>query len=351
MNSSRARWVAAGLLAGLTLVSTSSIAAPMGRWSEVRAGTALAAERRALEAADRQLAEGLRLRRLASGFDPLGASSLVAHQQEARRILETVGGARATGPEVRLRYAEVLADLRLWQEAVSVLESVVDRLPASSRVDAWVELAVAYARTNRGSDEIRCYDRALSFDPHGASRSTILANEAEAYMALGDIGRAVAGYRAALEPLSTPEEVARRAPTTLWGLGVALDRSGELEPALDAIQRARAYDPADRNLSGEGWFFNPTYDAAWYAGLGHLLVARRGPELDVRRSAYGRAIEAFREYVDAAPPADLWVAAARARIIELTAEQTRFERQLAADKRRQENSLDPRPGVSRRPRR
>jgi len=321
-------------------------ASPTTRWTQAREGKSRAAEKAALDAAEHQLGEGLRLRALASGFDPLGGAGMVAHQQEARRILDAVGGGRSASPEVRLRYAEILSNLGLWAEVVPILERTVNEVPASSRVDAWVELAVAYARVGRGQDEIRCYERALAYEPHGASRATILANEAEAYMAAGDVARAVAGYRAALEPLATVEEVARRAPTTLWGLGVALDRSGELAAGLDAIQRARAYDPADRNLSGAGWFFNPEHDAAWYAGLGHLLVARRGPELDVRREAYGRAIASFREYVDLAPAADLWVATARARILALTAEQARFERRFAAEKRK-----DPRLPIVTSPRR
>jgi len=328
-----ARIVAAALAGAMLAAPASAGADPLGRWEAARGPLRHAAEIQALEAADRQLAEGLRLRALASAFDPLASTGLFAHQQEARRLLEAVGGAAANDPRVRLRYGEVLSDLRLWSEAVPVLEGVVDQVPASSRVDAWVELAIAYARTGRGRDEIACYERALAHDPHGASRATILANEAEAFMAVGDVTRAVAGYRAALEPLTTAEEIADRAPTTLWGLGVALDRAGELDAALDAIQRARAYDPADARLSGPGWFFNPTYDEAWYAGLGHLLVARRGPDLDVRRSAYGRAIEAFREYVDTAPQAVAWVATARARVVALTTEQARFEKRLAQTQR------------------
>jgi tetratricopeptide (TPR) repeat protein len=338
--------MATGAFVASLFVSDAATARPIARWADARDGARRATETRALAAADLQLGEGLRLRRLASGFDPLGSAGFLVHQQEARRILEAAGGARAASPEVRLRYAEVLADLRQWAEAAEVLEGVVDHLPAPRRIDAWVELAVAYARLDRGREEIQCYDRALAFEPHGSARSTILANQAEAYMAVGDVARAIAGYRAALEPLSSPEDVARRAPTTLWGLGVALDRSGELDAGLDAIQRARSYDPADRSLSGDGWFFNPAHDAAWYGGLGHLLVARRGPELDVRRAAYGRAIEAFREYVAMAPTTDLWLPAARARIVALSAEQTRFERRFAAEKRKE---AKPASGPPRRP--
>ena len=50
----------------------------------------------------------------------------------------------------------------------------------------------------------------------------ILANRAEAYMLLGDIGPAVEGYRAALGLLSTDHLLYGSGATTLWGLAVAL---------------------------------------------------------------------------------------------------------------------------------
>ena len=73
-------------------------------------------------------------------------------------------------------------------------------------------------------------------------------------MVLGDVSRAVAGYRAALE-LLTSTEMFDVAPTTLWSLGVALDRAGDLSGGLQSIARAREYDPQDRKLSGDSWFY------------------------------------------------------------------------------------------------
>ena len=83
------------IFAALGLASSVAAAEPVSRWTGVRQGTRTIAEKRAVELADQQLSEGVRMRRLASGFDPLGASGYVAHQQEARRILEAVGGGRA----------------------------------------------------------------------------------------------------------------------------------------------------------------------------------------------------------------------------------------------------------------
>jgi tetratricopeptide (TPR) repeat protein len=325
------RPVAATVAVALVLgVAPAADAAPPGRWAAARMSPSARAEAAALERADAQLLAGRRLRRIAAEVDPLRAGGLLVHQQAALRILQAAGGARAASPALRLRYGEVLADLGEHREAAAVLETVVDVAPVHLRVDAWVELAVEYARLGRARDEIGCYDRALAFEPHAPTRATILANQAEATMTTGDVDRAVAGYRAALgtiEQLSA-QEVQVYAPTTLWGLAVALDRAGQVDAALDAVQRARSYDPLDSRLAGDGWFFNPPHDEAWYAGLGHLAVARRGPEPDVRLAAYGRAIESFREYVERAPEGDPWAASARARVASLLSERARYEKRV-----------------------
>ena len=321
---------AASLLAVL-LTSGVALAAPPRRWESARMPSAARAEATALERADGQLLAGRRLRRIAAEVDPLGAGGLVVHLQEAKRTLEAAGGARAASPELRLRLAEVLSDLGDYRQAAVVLETIVDHVPTHLRVDAWVELAVAYAKLGRTREELACYERALVLEPHAPTRATMLANQAEATMTTGDVDRAVSGYRAALATIEqlSAQEIQYYAPTTLWGLAVALDRAGQLDVALDAVLRARSYDPADSRLAGDGWFYNPAHDEAWYAGLGHLAVARRGPELDVRREAYGRAIDSFREYVERAPADDPWVPLARARLAGLAVERARFEKRLA----------------------
>jgi tetratricopeptide (TPR) repeat protein len=319
------------LVSALLLAATPTAdAAPPRRWEAARRGPAFSAEATALARAEDQLLAGKRLRRAAQQVDPLGAGGLMMHQQQARRILEAAGGARARDPLLRLQYGEVLSNLGAWAEAAAVLETVVDRVPGPLRVEALGELAVAYARLGRTREEIACYDRALALEPHALSQATMLANQAEAYMSTGDLARAIAGYRAALatlDPLSGAE-VALFSPTIHWGLAVALDRSGELDAALDAVQRARSYDPADKGLSSSSWFYNPPHDEAWYAALGHLMVARRGPDLDVRQAAYQRAIERFREYVGRAPPDDRWLPLARSHVTMLLTEQARFEKRL-----------------------
>jgi hypothetical protein len=147
-------------------------------------------------------------------------------------------------------------------------------------------------------------------------------------MGVGDISRAIAGYRAALEGLSN-FELARVGPTTLYSLGVSLDRAGDLEGGLQAIGRARSYDPVDRFLQGDAWFFSTPHDQHWYEALGHWLVGRKGDGDDVRLGAYERAVAAWKLYVTRAPADDPYVAVAKARLKQCEKELAAFSRKVS----------------------
>jgi tetratricopeptide (TPR) repeat protein len=184
--------------------------------------------------------------------------------------------------------------------------------PAPVRSEAWQRLAVCHARLGRWDDEIKAYTEALALEPHPGPRATLLANRAEAYMVLGDVTAAVEGYRAALASLGSLD-MFRYGVTALWGLAVALDRSGDLEDALASIQLARTYDRTDSQIHGPGWFYVPPYDDAWYAALGHWAAAR-GAELGAARAAsYQQAIAAWEAYLARAPSTDRWLPLAKAR--------------------------------------
>src|SRR5262249_59502959 len=94
--------------------------------------------------------------------------------------------------------------------------------------------------------------------------------------------------------LWTPRDL-RYAPSTYWGLAVALDRSGELDAAMEAIGLARSYDPHDKSISpaGGSWFFSPEYDEAWYTALGHWAHARAATLRAARIESYLAAIRAW----------------------------------------------------------
>ncbi|MGK4008949.1 tetratricopeptide repeat protein [Sorangium sp. So ce1036] len=305
---SLATLLGAGALAAAALVTAPLGAAPTV-WA--RALDPEADHRAALIAqADALLARYNRLRRspLLERVEEIGPLWL----REARALYERAGAATSRDHAVRLRYADILESLGDVQSAAANLEALLRiHPPAPARAEAWHALAVCYARLGRYADEIKAYDEALALEPHTGSRALLLANQAEAFMVLGDITSAVDGYRAALATLGSLD-MFRYGVTTLWGLAVALDRSGDLEGAIEHIRLARTYDRNDQQIHGSGWFYVPPYDEAWYAALGHWAAARSA-DLDERAGWYQQAVDAWASYIARAPASDHWVPLARAR--------------------------------------
>lgn len=232
-----------------------------------------------------------------------------------REVLEQGGAATSPDPLLRMRLAEVYEALQKPREATALFEGLLaENLDPALLADLHADLAICYAHLGRREDEIKAYTKALGFEPVPVARASLLANRAEAYMALGDILAAVEGYRASLSLLSTPAEMFFRGSTALWGLGVALDRSGDLDGAIEAIRVARLYDDKDININGPEWFYAPSYDEHWYKALGHWSAARAATLGAARAEHYGRAVQALHEYVTEAPPGDRWLPLARARL-------------------------------------
>ena len=235
---------------------------------------------------------------------------------QAKDLLEEGGIGRSRDPAIRFRLAELYHLLEDDAKAIPLFESILrSSAPAPIRAEAYSSLAVSYARLGRHEDEIKAYTGALLLEPHSAPRSTLLANRAEAYMALGDIMAAVSGYREALSLLSSVEMIfLSTGTTTLWGLAVALDRSGDLDGGFAAIRIARTYDPLDKRINGPGWFYSPAHDKYYYRALGHWSAARTADEPMAKDEEYRQSIASWEEYVVVAPPEDRWAPLARARL-------------------------------------
>ena len=125
----------------------------------------------------------------------------------------------------------------------------------------------------------------------------------------------------------------RSGVTTLWGLAVALDRSGDLDQALRQIDLARTYDFADRALTDPAWFFVPPYDEAWYSALGQWATARHAELAAVRVEAYARAVARWRDYLSQAPPDDRWAPLARHRLAQCDRERAAYVEGLRLGRR------------------
>jgi tetratricopeptide (TPR) repeat protein len=247
----------------------------------------------------------------------------------AAQLLEAAGAAEARDLFLRARLASVYSALKQNAKALALLESIARKdPPAPLRAHVFAELAIAYAHAGRPEEEIKAYTEALAVQPIAHERSRLLANRAEAHMLLGNITAAVEGYRAALALLSVDFLLRAVGPTTLWGLAVALDRSGDLDGGLEAVRLARSYDAQDEQINGPGWFYVPDYDRHWYAALGHWAVARKADVDSVRAAAYQRAVAAWGKYLTEAPREDRWAPIARVRLRQCDKERVEFVRRL-----------------------
>jgi tetratricopeptide (TPR) repeat protein len=221
--------------------------------------------------------------------------------------------------------------LRQFDKSVPLLESIVRADPPPPlRAAALADLGVAYAEVGRTEEEIAAYTEALRVQPIAHERARLLQNRAEAYMLLGDASAAITGYRAALGLLSADYMLSSSGSTTLWGLGVAQDRSGDLDSGLDSIRIARIYDPEDRGINDQNWSYVPPYDQHWYEALGHWQVARKPDVLtSVRVHAYARALSSWEEWVQSATrdaPNDKWLPLGKVRLKQCEKERAAFLR-------------------------
>lgn len=301
----------------------------------------LAREHDAITAADDAVSRDLSLSRLPTSF----RRALLL--KKTLKTLRDQNAATSKNTELRYRLAqvhyrlfEVEADLAHIEAATEHFEHVVaaGTLPSSERARALMSLAICYARLERHADEIEAYSQAIALQADPISHSVLLANQAEGLMARGRITAAVRGYHASLR--ATPSALMLDSGvTTMWGLAVALDRSGDLEGALENIRRARSYDPGDMRINGSHWFYVPAYDQHWYEALGHWQIARDAKNPDVKRQAYEAAIRSWRAFTERARLRDPWLAIADFRTGQC--EKERIEAMARAARQRNEKPAGP----------
>lgn len=280
-------------------------------WARAQSPT-LAREADAIEAADRAVSRDLSLSFMPTSFRrTMLLKRTLERMRASQAATSTNASLRYRLGQVYYRLFEVEADVAHIEAATQHFEFVVSSpsLPTSERARALMSLAICYARLGRHEDEIVAYAAAIALQPDPISHAVLLANQAEAFMARGRIIAAVRGYQASLR--ATPSAfMIDSGVTTMWGLAVALDRSGDLDGALENVRRARSYDPDDSRLKGDHWFYVPAYDQHWYEALGFWQIARDVKNPEVKRQAYDAAIRSWRAFTDKARLDDPWVAIA-----------------------------------------
>jgi tetratricopeptide (TPR) repeat protein len=259
------------------------------------------------------------------------SSAFESQKDTVRAMLERQRA--STSPDVRLRFDLGLVYLLLgkteersyYKRAAEVLGEALAMAPDHPAAEeAWSRLAEACGHIGDHACERRSYDMVLRLTTEESDRGTSTLNLAETEMHLGNLKEAIDGYREALRiasrsPGRTLSEQ-RLAPLALWGLAVALDRSGDHvgadREALAVLQMQSSSGMSGLLRSSDVFFF-PDYELSWYDAVGATAQARRpgATAADAARS-WKAAEEAFARYVQGAersPTPDRWLELARAR--------------------------------------
>ena len=306
----RGRWLAVAAL-GMGTLSPSLAAAQPSIWEAARDPLARRLEEQSL-AAERLLQE-----RVASPGDLVRVRLAVARllAEIAANPPETARSARLDAAVGALYSEPYLADYAAARAWLTRALAASPAAPLAERAEFL--LGVARAKLGDVACERGAYSRVLELATSPAARATALMNRAEGRMLAGDLAGAVADYRQARRWASRPDLLS----LVCYGLGVALDRSGDLPSALRTLLDARAawtatapYSPLD----DPDVFFVPAFDLYYYKGLEELAVARaaraeRDPAAAVR--SFARAAGYFEQYLAEAEPAGTpWVRHARAHL-------------------------------------
>jgi tetratricopeptide (TPR) repeat protein len=249
----------------------------------------------------------------------------------ATALLELSGGSELGEPRLEYLLGDLLLDPLLTisrtREAERLLSSALARAPDSPlAAQGWFNLAIARAKLRKPKGEHAAYTRALELQYEPDMRATIFTNRAESSMVSGDLKTAIRDYRRATALAQLPHAQA----LAQWGLGIALERDGDLPSALVAIDVASSIRlpsppyPTSRVLELPQVFFVPDYDIHYYRALGAMAASRREEEPAAdRKQALTEAVARWTLYIEhAEPDGHRWVANAKAH-------KARCERDLA----------------------
>lgn len=219
-------------------------------------------------------------------------------------LLELSGGARAD-PWQSVLLGRVLLDAQSGREreAVALIESGVKSLPASdfkraTLFDAGLGAMLSgdLTRANQAFTEAL----SLAWDPD--YRASIHRNRGKARMLAGRLREAVSDFRAAVQLARGVEVMA----LSHFGLGVALERSGDYPQGLREIARGVALRlpvppyPTESvlDLPTLRWF--PEYDVHYFRALGSMSEAANAEANEFALERYELALESWDQYLPAA---------------------------------------------------
>jgi tetratricopeptide (TPR) repeat protein len=244
--------------------------------------------------------------------DPERASRF-ARAAVAMLDLERVGQPEDPRLACAMARALVGANLGREEQAEALLLAAIPKLPEGTLlVTAWHELGRARALHGdlAGARDAATHVLELAVEP--TERSRAFYERARAELRLGEVSAAALDFQRSLA--GAPNELVRLRAS--YGLGLALERSGDLAGAWAALEHVAgvrlplsAYpseDPLD--LPGA---FEPEYELEYLKALVALTRARSASELDDRRAALDSALRHWDAYIERARPSEPWLVNAR----------------------------------------
>jgi tetratricopeptide (TPR) repeat protein len=261
-----------------------------------------------------------------------------------RTLLERYNADKSRDPRLRFDLGLVYLRLEEYEKSAKTLSSALAEFPDDPAAeDAWLRLAFACGHTGDHACERRAYTQVLRLATDELSRATPTLNLAETEMHLGNLREAVEGYREALR-IAGRVPTRETAPLAVWGLAVALDRSGD---RVGAEREARFAQELERSmgmphlLRSGGVFFVPAYEVHWYEGLGSSAKAKQATTPNEQARLWRAAEQSFSAYVQAGETQkDRWQELARVRLATAKAEREKAEKKRGKSPQKQKDLDD-----------
>lgn len=281
-------------------------------------------------------------RRLAQGETALAYGFSATHEGQkgaVRTMLERAQADKSADP--RLRFDLGLVYLLLgrtegpeyYKRSSEVLGEALAMAPDHPAAEEnWSRLAEACGHIGDHGCERRAYNETLRLTTEEADRGTSTLNLAETEMHLGNLREAIDLYREAMR-IASRSPSRTLAPLAMWGLAVALDRSGDhvgADKEALAVIEMQTSSGLNGLLRSSNVFFFPDYELNWYDAVGASALARRPSATPQERARYWKiAEEAFAKFVAGAQrrgTEDRWLELAKVRYAAAKRERERAEK-------------------------
>lgn len=218
-------------------------------------------------------------------------------------LLELSGGARRD-PWQAVLLGRVLLDAEPGREraAIRLIESGLGALPDSDFKRASLfDVGLGAMLSGEMEHAVRAFSAALrlAWDPD--DRATIHRNRGKANMLAGRLADAVSDFRAAVRLARGVEVLA----LSHFGLGVALERSGDYPEGMQEIARGVAVRlpvppyPSESVLDSLNLRWVPEYDVHYFRALAAMAEAKSADRA-VAVERYELALESWDQYLPAA---------------------------------------------------